>query len=66
MIDDRENNEYADGHEDAPAGEAGKTEAPYEDGLDDVLVTGEAGKRVLGKTGKLEQLELPAAGRCRS
>ncbi len=36
MIDDRENNEYADGHEDAPAGEAGKTEAPYEDGLDDV------------------------------
>ena len=35
MIDDRENNEYADGREDAPAGEAGKTEASYEDGLDD-------------------------------
>ena len=36
MIDDRENNEYADGHEDAPPGEAGKAEAPCEDGLDDV------------------------------
>ena len=35
MIDDRENNEHADGHEDSPPGETGKTETPYEDGLDD-------------------------------
>ena len=35
MIDDRENNEYADGYEDAPPGETGETEAPYENGLDD-------------------------------
>ena len=35
MIDDCENNEYADGHANAPPGEAGKTEAPYEDGPDD-------------------------------
>ena len=35
MIDDRENNEHADDHEDAPPGETDKTEAPYEDGLDD-------------------------------
>ena len=35
MIDDRENNEYADDREDAPPGDTGKTEAPYEDGPDD-------------------------------
>ena len=34
MIDDRENNEHADGYEDAPPGETGKTETPHEDGLD--------------------------------
>ncbi len=36
MIDDRENNEYADDREDAPPGDTDKTEAPYEDGPDDV------------------------------
>ena len=36
MIDDRENNEYTDGREDAPPGETGKTEAPYEGGPDDL------------------------------
>ena len=35
MIDDRENNEYADDREDAPPGDTDKTEAPYEDGPDD-------------------------------
>ena len=36
MIDDRENNEYTDGREDAPPGETGKTGAPYEGGPDDL------------------------------
>ena len=36
MIDGRENNEYADGRGDAPPEDTGKTEAPYEDGPDDV------------------------------
>ena len=29
MIDDRENNEYTDGREDAPPGETGKTEETF-------------------------------------